>query len=99
MWNEHFGISVVEGLAAGCIMVAHNSGGPKSDIIGGYDGHTCGFLASGKEDYAGKIVSILKMSKDERSKVRSAARKSADRFSNEQFDGKFCDSLSVLIEE
>ena len=26
MWNEHFGISVVEGLAAGNIMVAHNSG-------------------------------------------------------------------------
>lgn len=26
MWNEHFGISVVEGMAAGTIMVAHNSG-------------------------------------------------------------------------
>ena len=35
MWNEHFGISVVEGMAAGLIMVAHNSGGPKLDIIGG----------------------------------------------------------------
>lgn len=29
MWNEHFGISVVEGMAAGLIMVAHNSGGPR----------------------------------------------------------------------
>lgn len=26
MWNEHFGISVVEGMAAGQIMVAHASG-------------------------------------------------------------------------
>lgn len=50
MWNEHFGISVVEGMAAGQIMVAHASGqtnfhkfilihfniigGPKLDIIG-----------------------------------------------------------------
>lgn len=33
MWNEHFGISVVELLAAGLVVVAHNSGGPKSDII------------------------------------------------------------------
>jgi len=29
MWNEHFGISIVECMAAGLIMVAHNSGGPK----------------------------------------------------------------------
>lgn len=29
MWNEHFGISVVESMAAGLIMVAHDSGGPR----------------------------------------------------------------------
>jgi len=29
MWNEHFGISVVECMAAGLIMIAHASGGPK----------------------------------------------------------------------
>ena len=33
MWNEHFGIGVVEMMAAGLVTVAHNSGGPKSDII------------------------------------------------------------------
>lgn len=33
MWNEHFGISVVELMAAGLVVVAHNSGGPKLDII------------------------------------------------------------------
>jgi len=33
MWNEHFGIGVVEMQAAGCIPVAHNSGGPKADIV------------------------------------------------------------------
>ena len=33
MWNEHFGISVVEMMAAGLVVVAHNSGGPKLDII------------------------------------------------------------------
>lgn len=29
MWNEHFGISIVECMAAGLIMVAHASGGPR----------------------------------------------------------------------
>lgn len=29
MWNEHFGISVVECMAAGLITIAHASGGPK----------------------------------------------------------------------
>ena len=33
MWNEHFGISIVEMMAAGLVVVAHNSGGPKGDII------------------------------------------------------------------
>jgi alpha-1,2-mannosyltransferase len=33
MLNEHFGIGIVEMMAAGIIVVAHNSGGPKSDIV------------------------------------------------------------------
>jgi alpha-1,2-mannosyltransferase len=33
MWNEHFGIGVVEYQAAGLISVVHNSGGPKGDIV------------------------------------------------------------------
>jgi len=31
---EHFGISIVEMMAAGIITIAHNSAGPKQDIIG-----------------------------------------------------------------
>ena len=33
MWNEHFGIGVVEFMAAGVLTIAHNSGGPKLDIV------------------------------------------------------------------
>ncbi|KAK9800825.1 hypothetical protein WJX73_002899 [Symbiochloris irregularis] len=35
MVDEHFGISVVEYMAAGVIPIAHNSGGPRQDIVGG----------------------------------------------------------------
>lgn len=33
MENEHFGIAVVEMMAAGLIVMAHNSAGPREDII------------------------------------------------------------------
>ena len=33
MWNEHFGISIVEMMAAGLVVVAHRSGGPLMDIV------------------------------------------------------------------
>ena len=46
MIDEHFGIAVVESMAAGCIMIAHNSGGPKLDIV--KDGEN-GFLADNAE--------------------------------------------------
>lgn len=42
MWNEHFGIGVVEYMAAGLISVVHNSGGPKVDIVTPFDGQPTG---------------------------------------------------------
>ena len=42
MWNEHFGIGVVEYQAAGLISVVHNSGGPKYDIVVDVDGKPTG---------------------------------------------------------
>lgn len=54
MWNEHFGIAVVECLAAGLITVAHHSGGPRADIVQ----PGCGFTASTPEEY-GKIFAQI----------------------------------------
>ena len=42
MWNEHFGIGVVEYQAAGLISVVNNSGGPKLDIVIDIDGEPAG---------------------------------------------------------
>lgn len=74
MWNEHFGISVVELMAAGLIMVAHRSGGPRMDIIEMSTGSQTGFLADEAEDYARCIAKILYSKKEENNKIRAAAR-------------------------
>lgn len=42
MWNEHFGIGVVEYQAAGLISVVDDSGGPKEDIVVPIDGQPTG---------------------------------------------------------
>ena len=42
MWNEHFGIGVVEYQAAGLISVVNDSGGPKYDIVVDCDGGLTG---------------------------------------------------------
>lgn len=42
MWNEHFGIGVVEYQAAGLISVVNKSGGPKEDIVVDVDGKPTG---------------------------------------------------------
>lgn len=42
MWNEHFGIGVVEYQAAGLVSVVNDSGGPKEDIVVEYDGGPTG---------------------------------------------------------
>jgi len=60
MEAEHFGISVVEMLAAGLLVIAHNSAGPKFDII-----KDSNYLADRKEDYAAKIMNIIVKSKED----------------------------------
>ncbi len=42
MWNEHFGIGVVEYQAAGLISIVDDSGGPKADIVVDYNGGPTG---------------------------------------------------------
>lgn len=90
MWNEHFGICVVEYMAAGLIPLSHNSGGPKSDII--TPGET-GYLAETEEEYAKCIYEILsKYDTPEMKLMQEKARESSNRYSEEKFitDVKEC---------
>jgi alpha-1,2-mannosyltransferase len=51
MWNEHFGIGVVEYQASGLISVVNNSGGPKMDIVVDINGGPTG--KSGQSESVG----------------------------------------------
>ncbi|XP_031473711.1 GDP-Man:Man(3)GlcNAc(2)-PP-Dol alpha-1,2-mannosyltransferase isoform X1 [Nymphaea colorata] len=85
MIDEHFGICVVEYMAAGAVPIAHDSAGPRMDIVVEEDGQQTGFLAHDIEGYADAIVNIMQMSDAERLNIAAAARKRASRFSEERF--------------
>ncbi|CAD5221306.1 unnamed protein product [Bursaphelenchus xylophilus] len=72
MVDEHFGIAVVEMLAAGVLVVAHKSAGPLKDIIGSSD-KPVGFLGETPEDYANHIKTIIESERSEREKIRADA--------------------------
>ncbi|RWR91184.1 Glycosyl transferase [Cinnamomum micranthum f. kanehirae] len=93
MIDEHFGISVVEYMAAGAIPIAHNSAGPKMDIVLEEDGQMTGFLASDVEEYAEAILKILRMTEAERLEIAAAARKRASQFSEQ----RFCEDFKLAI--
>ncbi|KAK2406850.1 asparagine-linked glycosylation protein [Trifolium repens] len=93
MTDEHFGISVVEYMAAGAIPIAHNSAGPKMDIVLDEDGQQTGFLACTVEEYADAIFNVIKMSETERLKMAAAARRRASRFSEQ----RFCDDFKAAV--
>ncbi|XP_032666724.1 GDP-Man:Man(3)GlcNAc(2)-PP-Dol alpha-1,2-mannosyltransferase isoform X2 [Odontomachus brunneus] len=97
MWNEHFGISIVECMAAGLIMIAHDSGGPKADIIETQFGSMTGFLAKTEEDYARAITLIICLSPWERDAIRRAARSSVNRFTCENFENEFLRAIEPFF--
>lgn len=97
MWNEHFGIGVVECMAAGLIMIAHRSGGPLMDIVETSEGSQTGFLGLDAIDYAKCIATVLYNSKEQNDTIRKAARASVDRFSESEFEKGFLRAVDSLF--
>ena len=84
-------------MAAGTIVLAHDSGGPKLDIVIPYNDNPTGFLARDAESYADAMDTILNMSEDMKMSVRENARESVSRFSEEEFEGQFLAVLDPLM--
>lgn len=97
MWNEHFGIGIVECMAAGLIMIAHKSGGPLLDIIETSEGSQNGYLATDAVEYAGSILNIILNPVDTNRSIIDAARSSVERFSEKEFDEQFLRAISPIF--
>lgn len=104
MTNEHFGIGVVEFQASGVIALAHDSGGPKIDIVSDveYQDHgqcSTGFLADDVDSYAKSLDIIFRLSNSERSLIGKAARQACERFSENHFENNFINAVSCLLDK
>lgn len=77
---EHFGISVVEAMAAGCIPLVHNSGGLREIIR---DKKT-GYFWETKEQLVSQTVNMIE-NLDKENHVVEAARARAQKYSKEAF--------------
>ncbi|KAI0066790.1 mannosyltransferase [Artomyces pyxidatus] len=87
MVDEHFGINIVEMMAAGVVPVAHASGGPLNDIIVPVDGQPTGFHATDAEGFADAIHETLTLTPTAEIALRQRARDWAiSRFSEREFE-------------
>ncbi|UYV71642.1 ALG11 [Cordylochernes scorpioides] len=105
MWNEHFGIGnnnhvcagVVDCMAAGMVMVSHDSGGPKLDIVVPVGNQPTGFLATTEEEFAAAMAHVLAMSAEERAAIVARARQHVRKFSNENFTQAFLQAIKPIF--
>lgn len=80
---DHFGISVVEAMASGCVPVVHRSGGPWLDILDGRQGEY-GFSYV-TVDEAASFIGALVTDENLRSKMASRALYRAKKFDRSVF--------------
>lgn len=101
MLDEHFGICVVEYMAAGAVPVAHASAGPKMDIVVPAEGvDRCGFLAETEAEYASAIARAFGLDEAERAAMVERGRNRARRmFSEGAFSSALRGTLAPVFRE
>ena len=98
LWNEHFGIGLVECMAAGCIMIGHDSGGPKLDIVVDWLGQTTGYLADDRDSFVSCLHGVFTMTELNRQSMATAARETVQaKFSVEVFEASFLRATEHLF--
>lgn len=78
---EHFGISVVEAMAAGCVPVIQNKGGHKEIVKEGQNG----FLWEEKGDLINKTLDLIK-DDNLRDRIAKSGRRDVKKFSQDRFE-------------
>ena len=84
-------------MAAGAIVLAHDSAGPKLDIVRDVRGEPTGFLAEDEAGFADAMAAIFAMTSSECDAMRGRAREQAQRFSVERFEVAVVAALSPLM--
>lgn len=91
---EHFGITTVEAMAAGCIPVVINKGGQKEIINNGYDG----FFFKDWQELKDITIKIIRGEVDVE-KVRKNAISNCRKFSNSNFKKDLISTISKILKE
>lgn len=91
---EHFGISIVEAMAAGAIPLAHAKGGPLEIVRAGVDGH----LWSDPEELVERTLELVRTPEGRLAAMRASAREAARRFSRERFESEILGLAERLLE-
>ena len=98
MENEHFGISLVECMAAGCVLVAHESGGPLQDIVVDWEGQPVGLLAGSEQQFVSCLLQVIHMTQRDREELAARARMAAHtKFSLDVFEASFLRASEKLF--
>jgi alpha-1,2-mannosyltransferase len=94
MRDEHFGISVVELMAAGAVVLAHDSAGPAMDIVTPLKDARTGYLAMDEASYSHALQEIFAMEPGQRLTIAAAGREAAcTRFTQEVFEQTFVSDM------
>ncbi|CAE6443376.1 unnamed protein product [Rhizoctonia solani] len=98
MVDEHFGINVVEFMAAGLIPVVHSSGGPLNDIVVPYQNKPTGYHATDPISFAEAFHKALSLPSSEALAMRKRARTLAvERFSTDGFEKGWAQSWEFAV--
>jgi len=87
MENEHFGITIVEAMAAGCVPVVHDSGGPKEIVT-----KDVGFKWKNVREATAQVSSIM-TDGNLQDRLSSASAKRSWTFSDEAFETSLINTL------
>ena len=88
---------VVELMAGGAVVLAHNSGGPKLDIVKNISDEPVGYLANDVTSYAETMKKIFDFTAENMKRIQENARDSVKRFSHENFEQTFLADISSML--
>ena len=84
-------------MAAGLIVIAHNSGGAKDDLLKDDGVIKPGFLVKNENEYIAQIEEILVRYNDIKGPLVNYSTQRAEKFSDETFSKQFLDNLNYFL--